>query len=393
MRAIVFLVLWVFIDACIDRIDLVIPPSTLGDIVVDGLITSDPGPYTVRLNSVIRSDDSRPLGIPLTAVKVVMYDDQGNSEEMEQVIDGEYQTSPAGMRGVVGRSYHIRIEMGDGSVFESIPDKLGPVGTVDSVFWEFETALKTDGPPEYRYRIFMNASAATGEDKYYRWKLNGTYVVKTEPKYTHCPFAPCRWCPDPCSGAAIIAGVSEPQEGYAYNPATKEIEYVIGLSCTCCRCWVTAAELKPRVTDTKLSSNGKFLNVEVGTIPVNYYTFWEKYRAEVQQMSLSRQAFDYWYAVQAQKEGIGSLFQPIGGKIPTNLFEINGKKRVYGIFYAASISRKQIYLDKNTRRIPEIRVPEDDCNGILRAGPIGKDCRIAFPGQRSTTTRPADWVD
>jgi hypothetical protein len=312
---------------------------------------------------------------------------------MEQVIDGEYQTSPAGMRGVVGRSYHIRIEMGDGSVFESIPDKLGPVGTVDSVFWEFETALKTDGPPEYRYRIFMNASAATGEDKYYRWKLNGTYVVKTEPKYTHCPFAPCRWCPDPCSGAAIIAGVSEPQEGYAYNPATKEIEYVIGLSCTCCRCWVTAAELKPRVTDTKLSSNGKFLNVEVGTIPVNYYTFWEKYRAEVQQMSLSRQAFDYWYAVQAQKEGIGSLFQPIGGKIPTNLFEINGKKRVYGIFYAASISRKQIYLDKNTRRIPEIRVPEDDCNGILRAGPIGKDCRIAFPGQRSTTTRPADWVD
>ena len=132
MRAIVFLVLWVFIDACIDRIDLVIPPSTLGDIVVDGLITSDPGPYTVRLNSVIRSDDSRPLGIPLTAVKVVMYDDQGNSEEMEQVIDGEYQTSPAGMRGVVGRSYHIRIEMGDGSVFESIPDKLGPVGTVAS---------------------------------------------------------------------------------------------------------------------------------------------------------------------------------------------------------------------------------------------------------------------
>jgi hypothetical protein len=156
---------------------------------------------------------------------------------------------------------------------------------------------------------------------------------------------------------------------------------------------VTAPENKPRVTDTQLSSNGKFINVEMGTVPINFYTFWEKYRVEVQQLSLSRQAFEYWHAIQAQQEGIGSLFQPVGGKIPSNIFEVNNKVKAYGIFYASAISRKQIYLDKNTHRIPEIVIPQDDCEGTLRAGPIGMDCRIAFPGQKSTTTKPDDWVD
>lgn len=395
LRWVLFILLWIFIDACIDRLDLVVPASTLGELVVDGLITTDPGPYTVKLNTVIRTDDTHPLGLPVTATKVILADDAGNAEEMEQVNNGEYQTKASGIRGVIGRSYHVRVEMGDGTVFESYPDKMSSVGTVDSVFWAFESQPKPDGPTEYRYRIYMNASAATGEDKYYRWKLDGTYVVRTEPKFTHCeppPFG-CFWCPPPCSAATALVAFGEPQEGYIFNPVAGKPEYVIGLQCSCCRCWVTAPENKPRVTDTQLSSNGKFLKVEMGTVPVNYYTFWEKYRVEVQQMSLSRQAFEYWHAVQAQREGIGSLFQPVGGKIPTNLYEINNKKRAYGIFYASAIARKQIYLDKNTYRIPEIVIPQDDCNGVLRAGPIGKDCRIAFPGQKSTTTRPNDWVD
>jgi hypothetical protein len=393
-RVVLFLVLWLVIDACIDRIDLIVPASTLGEIVVDGLITSDPGPYTVKLNTVIRTDDTHPLGVPLTTSKVTIADDAGNSEELEQIHDGEYQTKPNGIRGVPGRSYHVRVEMRDGHVFESKPDKLGTVGTVDSIYWAFETVTHSNAPPEYRYRIFMNASAATGQDKYYRWKLNGTYVVRTEPKYTHCPPTPpqCSWCPAPCSGAALVSAAN-PQEGYAYNPVTQKVEYVIGLACTCCRCWVTAPENKPRVTDTQLSSNGKFINVEMGTVPINFYTFWEKYRVEVQQLSLSRQAFEYWHAIQAQQEGIGSLFQPVGGKIPSNIFEVNNKVKAYGIFYASAISRKQIYLDKNTHRIPEIVIPQDDCEGTLRAGPIGMDCRIAFPGQKSTTTKPDDWVD
>ena len=94
--------------------------------------------------------------------------------------------------------------------------------------------------------------------------------------------------------------------------------------------------------------------------------------------------------MQSQKEAVGSLFQPITGVIPTNIFEINNAQGAEGIFYASAISKKQIYLDKNTNFV-QLIVPQDYCHEELRDGPIGMDCRLAFPGSYSTTQQPADW--
>ena len=394
-RLIIFLFGWIFVDACIDRIDFNIPNVYSQEVVIDGLITDEPGPYTVKLSSVIGENDTSPLGVPLYAKSVIVYDNAGNSEELENTAAGVYQTRPDGIQGVIGREYHVRVEFGEGDVFESVPDKMTAGGAVDSIYYTFESYQQPQAPSAYRYRIYMDSHGPATGDNFFRWKFNGTYVVRTEPKFTHCKSFPCVWCPAPCSGAAFVNGADlEPKEGYAFNPKTGKVEYVIGLTCTCCRCWVSPREDKPRVGDMKYSSNGKFLKVEMGIIPVNFYTFYEKYRVEIVQMSLSRAAFHYWRAIQSQKEGVGSLFQPVTGKIPTNLSVINGKRSVQGIFYAAAVTKKQIYLDKNTSRIPEIIVPEDDCGAYHnppRSGPVGMDCRIAFPGSMSTTVQPADW--
>ena len=55
---------------------------------------SDPGPYTVKLNSGNRTDDSHPLGLPLTATKVIVADDAGNAEELQQVNNGSIRQRP-----------------------------------------------------------------------------------------------------------------------------------------------------------------------------------------------------------------------------------------------------------------------------------------------------------
>ena len=385
----IFLLVWVIIDACVDRIDFEIPTQYSKDIVVDGLITNEPGPYTVKLSTVIKSDDTRSLGIPIYAKKVSIFDNLGNSEELKQAGEGVYKTMTGGIQGVVGREYYVRIEMENGNVFESIPDRMNPVGAVDSIYYEFESYQPLDAPTGYQYRIFINAHSAIEGDNYIRWRFNGTYVVQTLPQFTQCN-PPCYFCPALCSGFAIVNGV--PKEGYAYNPITGQPEYVIGLKCTCCRCWVTPREEKLKVSDTQISANGKFSRVEMGIVPVNFYTFFEKYRVEIQQMSLSRAAFEYWKAVQSQKEAVGSLFQPVSGEIPTNLFEINNERGVQGIFYASAVTKKQIYLDQRTHPVKlTIKVPESYCAEYLREGPIGKDCRLAFPGSTSTTQKPADW--
>ncbi len=391
-RLLIFLVGWTFIDACVERIEFDIPNIYSKDVVIDGLITNEPGPYTVKLSSVIAEDDTHPLGIPLYAKRITVSDNAGHVEDLVLTGAGEYQTQVNGMQGVVGREYSIRVEMEDGSIFESAPDKMSSGGAVDSVYYAFESYQSSQAPTAYRYRIYMNSHGPSDGDNFFRWKFNGTYVVRTEPKFTHCPFTPCGFCPPPCSGAQFKNGSDlEPSDGYAFNPKTNKVEYVIGLTCTCCRCWVSPREDKPRVSDMKYSSNGNFLKVEMGTIPVNFYTFYERYRVEIVQMSLSHVAFEYWKSIQSQKEAVGSLFQPVTGKIPTNLSVTNGTRSVQGIFYAAAVTKKQIYLDKNTTKIPEIAVPEDDCVYHPRVGPMGVDCRNGFPGSTSTNVQPADW--
>jgi hypothetical protein len=392
-RYLPFFLIWVVIDACIDRISFDIPGQYSQDIVIDGLITNEPGPYKVTLSTVIKGDATLPEGIPAYAKQITLFDDFGNSEVLEEKGQGVYQTKPDGIRGAIGRSYHIRVELPDGHVYESLPDRMNPVGAVDSIYYDFESYQPADAPTVYRYRIYIDAHNTPEDENYFRWKFNGTYEVQTMPQYTHCDSPGCSWCPAACSGFAWVIdayGNAELKEGYAYNPVTRKNEYVIGLKCTCCKCWVTAPEAKPKVSDLQISASGKYTKVEMGTVPVNFYTFFEKYRVEVVQMSLSKAAFTFWKAIESQKEASGSLFQPISGKIPGNLFEINNARGVQGIFHASAVTKKQIYIDKNTNRL-DIYVPQDYCNGILRAGPIGKDCRIAFPGSVSTNVKPADW--
>ena len=106
-------------------------------------------------------------------------------------------------------------------------------------------------------------------------------------------------------------------------------------------------------------------------------------------MSLSRAAFDYWRSVKSQKEAVGSLFQPITGKIPSNFSDKSSSLRVQGIFYTSAVTKKQIYLDRNTHRA-EVYVPKD-CHVPPREGAMGEDCLLAFPGSITTRQKPEDW--
>ena len=375
-----------FIASCIDRINIPIPASGAHDIIIDGQITDEPGPYTVKLTQSIKIDGPQVVGYSVSAKEVTISDNVGNSETLGQKEVGIYQTKPDGIRGVIGREYTVRIEMVDGKIFQSLPDRMNPVGTLDSIYYEFESVQPLDAPTKYGYRIYVDAQGVPDDDYYLRWKFSGTYVIETKPQYyrvsgSNCPPCGCR-APLPCSGHAIVN--EEITLGWVTNPRTGEVTFVQGLKCECCRCWVTQHEEKPKVSGNQLNSNGQFKKIEVGYVPINFYTFFEKYRAEVRQMSLSKVAYDYWRSVQNQKEAIGSLFQPIAGKIQTNLFEINNASGVQGIFYASAVKKKYLYLDQRTRKVV---IPEPvNCDG--RIGAAGVSC-LTFPN--STTQQPADW--
>ncbi|MBN2174971.1 MAG: DUF4249 family protein, partial [Bacteroidales bacterium] len=101
-------------------------------LVVEGMVTNAPGPYTIKLT---QSTSIRyPREIPLTGYGVIISDNAGNSETLTETEEGTYTTAPGGIQGVVGRSYKLTIHGLNGTTYESGFEKLTPPVAIDTLY-------------------------------------------------------------------------------------------------------------------------------------------------------------------------------------------------------------------------------------------------------------------
>lgn len=354
--------------ACVDRINFDVGTPETFPIVIDGYISDEPGPYTIKISKSFDIESKQSIKTPISVRRLVLADDLGNSEQLTEVTDGEYQTSPTGMQGKIGRTYTLEVELLDGRIFRSKPDPLLPGGSVDDVFAQYEEKKNNDGASEYGFNILFNSSAGAQENYYFLWKFVGTFQVETNPElYTvRCGESRCP-APLPCS-SYVLSG--------------NGLEYV--KPCECCTCWAKVFNPEPIVSDNQVVQDGRFLNVQATYLPITQWIFQYKVHAEVQQLSLSPQAFAFWKAIRDQKRATGSLFAPQSGKIPSNFTQVNGSLgSVEGLFYATSIKRRSIYITPNDVPNPSV-IPEVE---IL----FTDTCEKLFPA--STTVKPDYWID
>lgn len=386
-RIILFATLILF-DSCIDVLDY----SSVNDnqqLVIDGFITDAPGPYTVRLTKTRRTAEYRPYST-VSAKSVSIFDTEGNSEQLVEKDAGVYQTNAAGIRGQMGKSYFVRIELNDGKIYQSTPEKITPAGRVDTAYYELEKVVSQKGIVSHQFRIFMDSQGNTEGDNYFLWKLIGTYKVITSPEL-HILLRPKPIKdPRPCSGFVVI-------------PETNKLGYV--QPCECCQCWASKVDSKANVSDNYIVSNAQFKKVDMGVIPVEFWFFWEKTMVTVQQLSLSKSAFTYWKTVKDQQEGAQSLFQPAIGKARSNIRLLTGEEEVQGYFFAASVAKKVFFLSYldiplgviipeppalPTRYIPSPNDPQSLIDEYYTEPFVVREsCLLAF--RHSTTEKPADW--
>jgi hypothetical protein len=354
--------------ACVDRIsfDVGIPSSF--PIVIDGHISDEPGPYTIKISKTFDIESKQSIRTPISVRKLILSDDLGTSEQLVAIADGEYQTDPLGIRGTVGRTYTLEVELLDGRIFRSIPDPLLPAGNVDSVYHQFEERKNKDGASEYGFNVMFNSSSGNQDNYYFLWKFVGTFQVETNPELysVRCGESRCP-APLPCSSYVVSGG---------------GLQWV--KPCECCTCWAKIFNPEPIVSDNQTVANGRFLNVNATYLPITQWTFLHKVHAEVQQFSLSPQAFTFWKAIQDQKRATGSLFAPQSGKIISNFVPVNGSQgSVEGLFYASSIRKKSIYITRNDvpnqSVIPTVELLFTDT------------CEKLFPGAK--TVKPDYWID
>ena len=315
-------------SSCVDRLDMEDKKleENNSQIVIDGYISDQPGPYFVRVFKPSAVDDVLNSRDVINAKQVTIFDDQGNKEILAGE-RGRYYTDPGGIRGVVGNKYWVEVELLDGRIFKSTPDEIVPSGTVDSVYVEFESNKPLRGPTEYYFNVFLDAT--TGLNSFVRWKYTGIYYITTQ-----------------------LGG-----------------------------CWSWRYEKGPQVSDGQVVQDGKFKSVPVGTVRIDEYTFYSKFMVRIEQMSLSREAFDFWKTAADQFNSKESLFQPGFGSLPTNIYEVTTNEPALGLFYATSISKKNIFLTKDDVPVP---VPPYTLQ-------IDAPCVNIFAP--ASAFRPLDWVE
>jgi len=380
-------------DSCVDvfEYDLLDTAPTL---VVDGRITTEPGPYTIKITRTQKLNElSTPLNVSAQSVSII--DNLGFSETLTEVSNGTYQTNPAGIRGEVGKSYKVKIELRDGTIFESTPETISSAGVVDSIYYSFETINTEQGTQKYQFRIFMDSRGEAQTNNYYLWRLTGTYRVTTSPELhiilgakPEEPPPPPKKDPRPCSG-------------HIYDIRFDQLISV--RPCECCECWADLVNNKPHISETNAGANNQYKKIDVGTIPVEFWPFYDKTMVKVEQLSLTKSAYQFWKTVRDQKDGASSLFQPAVGKPVSNIFSTNSTTPVYGYFQASGVSKKVIFLSANNIPLGAKIIPEPPSlppryiptggvsyeEFITDPFIIRESCLGAFP--LSTTKKPIEW--
>jgi len=274
--------------------------KTEPEIVVDGLITDQPGPYEIKMSYTgaytVRSDGNNP---PVTGAMIMIYDDAGEAELLQETSPGIYQTDPYGIKGVVGRSYMIKIRTADGLEIESYPEVLLDVPDVDSIYYFFKPLSPTN---RQGHQVGILSADPSGENNYYRWKWVGyySYFLVSE---------------------MVTIGCFQ-----------KEFD---------------------RAQINILSDNN--LNGNIFDRPITFIEHFanDRYLIHIFQQSLTERAYNFWNSLYEQGNNVGSIFDPPPSKINGNLYYSDGtEEQVHGYFGASAIRMKYRLMNFNANVRP-----------------------------------------
>ncbi len=185
LRSFIIILVFLVVPSCIDPLYFD-KGETTKSLVVDGLITNEPGPYVLYLTRTTEYNSYYVNAEEVEGAIVLISDDKGNSELLtESYVPGIYKTDPDGIRGIPGRYYKIKIETPDGMQYESGPELLNTVPGIDTVYYERQKNQEMDDNNIVQtfegFQIYFDTADPENDKNYYMWTWIGTHEVHTQP--------------------------------------------------------------------------------------------------------------------------------------------------------------------------------------------------------------------
>jgi len=134
-------------------------------IVIEGIVTDQPGPYTVTITKT--TDYYNPGSYPtVSGAQVSITDDHGFSEQLHETKDGIYQT--VNLQGTSGRTYSLTV-IADGQTYRAVSSMPQPT-EIDSLFY-----VKSEGGVRHKdkegYDLILRFTDEPGVEDFKRIKV------------------------------------------------------------------------------------------------------------------------------------------------------------------------------------------------------------------------------
>ncbi len=326
-------ILFLLMMACVDPLNVKLT-SEERHLVVDGLITDQPGPYQVTLSYY--SNTLNPITHlqfePVTSAQVFIVDDQQHKVKLIEKAPGIYVTLDNELTGEINKGYSLSIQTTEGDVYQSSLQRMTHPGEINNIYFEFYKEPRpgfTDG-----LQVYIDSKGVLDENNLFRWRWTTIHKTKTNPEFK-IEYVPPR---------AVERPAPEPCSGYIYQGG----RLVRVGECTCCFCWSYNYSEGAFVSHNDFVSDNQFNKQHLGLIPVTAMHFFDRYYIEVQQLSLSEEAYDFWNLVEKQQKGATDIFQPNAIKIRGNITSVtNPNEEVLGFFGVSAVARKSLYINEN----------------------------------------------
>ncbi len=324
-----------FLVSCLDKIDVTLRQETQ-KMVVEGLITNDPKFVSLRLSQTVSFGTSNSIE-PIKGAYVEVSNSLSESTIFRAVPNdiGLYKPSNPNWAGKVGVSYSISIKLPDGRIYQSVPQKMPTTVAVENM----NATFVEGGNPGFETSVSFKDPAET--ENYYRWTATGFHIRLS---------------------TGVVVG--------------------FGGSRCCNKCWVLKEEKSINLFSDLLINGSLVKNRPVYLSP--FYAV-GKHLIEVQQFTISKDAFLFWTRYKDQQQRTGSIFDPLPASLTGNVVNTTNSQDVaLGFFEVSAIARKRIEPNATT----QLALASSFNNPLYV--PEG-DCMKAFPFSVFATDNPAGW--
>jgi hypothetical protein len=327
--------------------------GNIGSLVVQGKITTLPGPYEMRLGRTV-GIDQKPS--PVSSAIVTIFDDAGNSETYSEITPGIYSIPGAIVQGTAGYTYHIEITLEDGRKYSSKPETIPDDTGIATPSYSYGSRSVFEGEVESKINV-VNVYAETDlpvSDKvlYFRWDVGEAYMFEQSPEFD--PFTGT--IPKPC----YVSGDADPQRISLYNTKNQ-----------------------------KVTKKGRTL-VAVRDID---YSFLSKHYFAIYVNSITTAAYTYWQHVDQLINRSGSIFDTPPAPIKGNIFsETDEDEVVYGYFESANTSMVRISMLRGDVPFALFPYCNDPTYGPYWTG-YPQPCKNCLLLDNSTKTPPDWWLE